>query len=222
MEQKKRVRVLGVTGGVGSGKSTVLEMLREDYGAEIIEADEVARELMEPGGASYRAVVRAFGEDILSPPDSAAARAESRTSDAAGPETAHAALRPIDRGKLAEIVFADAEKLKKLNALTHPLVKTEVLRRIAADRAPLVVYESAIPRQAFLREICDEIWYIHVPEKERIRRLMSSRGYTEEKCRRIMASQMSDAEFREMADRVIENGGSPEETRRQVQAFLRA
>lgn len=189
-------RVLGVTGGVGSGKSTVLGILKEDFGAEIIEADEVARQLMEPGEAAYQAVVQEFGEGILSP------------------------YPAIDRGKLAAIVFADETKLQRLNALTHPLVKEEVLRRIAASPASLVVFESAIPRQAFMREICDEIWYIHVPEKERIRRLMSSRNYTEEKCRQIMASQMSEEEFRALADCVIENGGSPEETRKQIRELL--
>lgn len=189
-------RVLGVTGGVGSGKSTVLGFLKEDFGAEVIEADEVARQLMEPGEAAYQAVVQEFGEGILSP------------------------YPAIDRGKLAAIVFADEMKLQRLNALTHPLVKEEVLRRIATSPASLVVFESAIPRQAFMREICDEIWYIHVPEEERIRRLMSSRNYTEEKCRQIMASQMSDEEFRALADRVIENGGSPEETRKQIRELL--
>lgn len=195
MTQKKHI--LGVTGGVGCGKSTVLGVLRDRWGAEIIEADALAKELMMPGGSAYRAVVQAFGTDILVP------------------DTGE-----IDRGKLAAIVFADEAKRQLLNALTHPLVKEEAERRIEASAAPVVVYESAIPREAMLRELCDEVWYVHTSDEVRIARLMATRGYSREKCLAIMASQMSEAEFTDYADRVIENDGTPEETEVLVDSIL--
>ena len=189
-------RIIGITGGVGSGKSTVLEYLEKECGACIIQADLVARELMEPGGSSYRAVAAEFGEGILA-------------SDGS-----------IDRGALAAIVFSDEEKLARLNALTHPLVKEEVQRRMAQTDKALVVFESAIPREARMRDLCDEIWFVHVPVETRIERLMASRGYSRQKCQAIMDNQLADEVFAQLADHVIENGGSPEETRKQVAALL--
>lgn len=195
MAERKR-RIIGVTGGVGSGKSTVLNLLRDRWGAEIIQADEVARELMEPGGSSYRAVVEAFGEGICRP--------DGR----------------IDRGHLAEIIFREEGKRQQLGALTHPLVKEEVQRRMRESASSLIVYEAALPREACMRELCGEIWAVHVPEEIRIRRLMSDRGYSREKCEEIMRSQLPEEEFLALADRVIENGGTPEEAARQVRRLL--
>ena len=187
--------VLGITGGVGSGKSTVLDILEQNYGATIIQADLVAKELMEPGQASYLAIVREFGEEILMPD------------------------RTIDRGKLAAIVFADEEKRLLLNSLTHPLVEDETKKRIAASEG-LIVLEAALPKEAGFKRLCDSVWYIYVPEEIRIERLMASRNYTREKCLQIMASQLSEEEFREYADVVIENGGSQSETAEQIAELL--
>ncbi|MCD8125559.1 MAG: dephospho-CoA kinase [Lachnospiraceae bacterium] len=189
-------RVVGITGGVGAGKSTVLALLQEGWGACIIQADTVARELMEPGGSCFRAVTEAFGENIL------------------GPDGA------IDRGALAKIVFHSEARRQELNALTHPRVFGKVRARIAAAEETLVVYETALPEEARLRELCGEIWYIYAPEEVRIRRLMASRGYSREKCLDVMRSQKSEELFRRLADRVIENRGTPEETRKQLQTAL--
>lgn len=193
--------IIGITGGVGSGKSTVLQILKEEYQAEIIEADAVARELMEPGGSVYQAVVNTFGPPIL------------QDMPAAGEA-------PIDRNALAKIVFADRSRREMLNALTHPAVKDEVIRRIAASRASLIVYESAIPYEARMKELCDEIWYVYAPQEVRIGRLTASRGYTREKCLAMMASQMSDDEFRRISNRVIDNGGTEEMTAGQIREML--
>lgn len=189
-------RVIGITGGVGSGKSAVLHILEQEYGAEILEEDRIARELMEPGGASHEAVVRAFGPEICR---------EDGT---------------IDRPRLASIVFGEESKRLLLNHLTHPLVERETRARIQASRRPLVALETALPREANLSQICGTVWYIHAPEPVRIRRLQESRGYSLEKCREIMASQLPEAEFRSLSDQVIENGESLEETRRQIAAIL--
>lgn len=189
--------VIGITGGVGSGKSTVLDYLKTAYQAQIIQEDLVARELMEPGQCGFRAVVSAFGRDILLPSGG------------------------IDRPKLSAVVFSDGKKLQLLNSLTHPLVEQEVRRRIA-DFSGLSVVETALPEEAGLSGFCDAVWYVHVPVKTRILRLMESRGYSREKCRRVMESQLSDDEFRTLADSVIENGGTPEETWAQVDVLMHA
>lgn len=202
MCQKKTGRypdkyIIGITGGVGSGKSTVLDILEKDYQATVIQADLVARELMEPGASSYQAVVQAFGREILQP-------------DGA-----------IDRKKLGSIVFADEEMRLLLNALTHPLVEQETKRRMEEARG-LIVWEAALPKEAGFERHCDIIWYIHVPVETRIQRLMASRGYSREQCLQIMENQLSEEDFLQMADVVIENGGSQEDTALQLEAQLKA
>ncbi len=198
MSRMREKYVLGLTGGVGAGKSTVLQFLKEEFGACILQADTIAREQMEPGGPAYEAVTAAFGEEIL---------AQDGT---------------VDRAALSEIVYASEERRLLLNALTHPLVRQEAERRIAEAKEELVVYEAALPEEAQLRELCQEVWFVHAPQEVRIRRLTASRGYSQERCRQMMASQLSDEEFTALSDRVIENGGSPEETRRQLRRLLPA
>lgn len=194
--------IIGVTGGVGSGKSTVLEILKEKYGAHIIMADDVAKELMEPGGASYEAVVKAFGDAILED------LPEHR----------------IDRKKLAAIVFEDENKRELLNSLTHPQVKVEILEQFRSiyqkDPDALIVLEAALLIEGGYREILDCLWVILADREVRIQRLMESRSYTREKALSIMESQLSDAEFRAHADYVIDNSGSLDHTAEQIAKAL--
>lgn len=187
--------ILGITGGVGCGKSTVLEFLQQEYGAEVIQADLVARELMEPGQAVFSQVVRHFGEEILT---------DGR----------------IDRPLLASLVFQDAEKRTLLNQLTHPAVKEEICRRIAESGSPFIVIEAALLLEDGYDRICHEIWYIRAEESVRIRRLMDSRGYTRERCLHMMASQMKEDEFRAACRETVDNSGPWEETRRQLETLL--
>ncbi len=132
--------VIGVTGGVGAGKSTVLKILRDKYDARLILTDDVARELMVPGGASYDLVRVAFGDEIL------------------------CENGELDRGKLAGIVFADVGKLELLNSITHPQTKEETKRRIAAcreeDPDALVVVEAALLIEAGFTDLLDELWVV--------------------------------------------------------------
>lgn len=179
--------VLGITGGVGSGKSRVLYELKEAYDAYIIEADKLAHTLMQPGETIYNAVVEAFGEEIL--------------CDEAPYE--------IDRRKLGEIVFNDEVKLKLLNSLSHPLVKAHILNEIKQAKekgnVSLFVIEAALLIEDGYREICDELWYIWVSKETRIERLMAQRGYTREKCISIMESQSPDSFYKENTDCTIDN-----------------
>lgn len=198
--------VIGITGGVGTGKSTILQILKQEYHAHLIIADDVAEALMMPGGASYAAILEEFGTEIL-------CQEEGRTSF-------------IDRAKLAAIVFQNPEKLSKINALVHPLVRIEIEEQIAAiyekDPAALIVLEAALLIEAAYETVYDCLWVILAQKEVRILRLQESRGYSREKSLEIMANQLSDEAFKAHADVVIDNTGSVEETRRQIQKAMQA
>lgn len=195
------MKILGITGGVGSGKSRVLYELKEKYNAYIIEADKLAHDLMEPGETIYKAVVAEFGKEILE--DKSPFR--------------------IDRNKLGDIVFNDSLLLEKLNRISHPLVKTRIIEMIEAAKIRgenLFVIEAALLIQDGYREICDEIWYIYVDEEERIKRLMSSRGYTREKCISMINSQASEQYYKNNTDYTIYNQKNYENTSKQLNVGL--
>lgn len=189
---KQNKPVIGVTGGVGAGKSTVLQYLKEKFGVTVIMADEVGRELMTPGGRVYRALVENYGSVILKPDDA------------------------IDTVVLASIAFKDAESQKRINAIEHPIIKEEIIARIADavkdEKCCAVVVEAALLKEGGLTELCDEVWYVYTKPEIRIERLKASRGYSEEKCRSILKRQLSDRAFREIADRVIDNSKEAEKT----------
>lgn len=179
------MKVLGITGGVGAGKSTVLTHLFEKYRARVIQADQVAHLLEEPGQECYRRIVELFGEDIL-----------------AGEGT-------IDRKKLGEKVFREPESLKRLNGVVHPAVKAYIIEEIQKEReegrAPFLVIEAALLLEDHYDEICDEIWYVHTDRKVRKKRLMESRGYTEDKTEEIMKNQLPDGLFFKQCQFVVDN-----------------
>lgn len=192
----KTMRILGITGGVGAGKSTILSYLRERYGARVILADEVGHMVQEPGEECYRKIVEQFGTDIL---------CDLEKTDSRNAENQ---LR-IDRQKLGALVYTDRCALEQLNQLVHPAVKAWIRKEIAAERqkneVPFVVVEAALLLEDGYDQICDEIWYIYTEPQVRIRRLMASRGYSAEKIQNIMNNQMQDAEFRSRCDLTIDN-----------------
>lgn len=190
------MKVIGLTGGVGAGKSTVLEVLKEQ-GALVIQADLVAKELMEPGQPGFVEVTEALGTEIL---------AEDGR---------------IDRQRLAQLMFQDKHVLEQVNGIIHPMVWKEIRSRLSGAEQEAAVVEAAVSDENH-RDICDELWYVYTSEGNRIRRLMESRGYSEEKCRDMMANQRTDAQFSELADRIIDNNGSKEEVRQQVLDCLSA
>lgn len=188
--------VIGITGGIGCGKSTVLNILKEKYNAYIIDADKVAHKLMEPYGPSYNRIKEYFGEAVL---------------DKDG---------YIDRKALGQTVFTNKEKLEKLNSFVHPEVKSAIIKEIEnikdKEKDRLIAVEAALFIEAGYMDICEELWYIYTDKEIRIERLMSSRGYTRKKALSIMANQLSDSEFRKYCSRVINNSYSPENTQMQI------
>lgn len=197
--------VIGVTGGVGAGKSAVLGIFKERYGASLIMADDVARELMEPGRASYDGVVAEFGWEIL--------------------ENPRERFSPINRKALADIVFSDKERLAALNSITHPAVKEEIKRRIRREYVlepeVVIVVEAALLIEAGYEDLTDCLCVIITDKESRIKRLMASRGYTREKCESVIANQMSDEEFEAHADFVIDNSADLENTANQVAKIMK-
>ena len=194
------MKVIGVTGGVGSVKSVILSILEKEYGAQTILADLVAHDLMEPGAKSYMEIVETFGDSILQ-------------EDGA-----------IDRQKLGSIVFADEKKLEQLNGITHPNVKEEIKRRIAKIRkkgeASMIVLEAALLIESSYEDIYDELWYIYVNRETRYERLKEGRGYTREKTDSIMNNQLSEEEFRAHAQVIIDNSYDIEQTKKQIHEIL--
>ncbi len=191
--------VYGVTGGAGTGKSEVMRLLKDMFGGYVILTDDVARELQEPGGVSYRKMVETFGTGILD--------ADQR----------------IDRKKVAEIVFNDKHALEKLNLMTHPYVRKEVERRIAeADAAgfPFAAVESAILLDAGYEDLCDEFWYIHSDPEVRRARMRLTRGYSDEKIDAVMRSQPDEKIFYERCSFVIDNNTTLEAVAAQLKKKL--
>jgi dephospho-CoA kinase len=199
MIKEKMMKVLGITGGIGSGKTLVLNILKENYNAEIIEADRLGHELMEPGRAVYNNVVSYFGRDILGKDDT------------------------IDRKKLGDIVFHDKDKLALLNSISHPLVKEEIVRRIEEQKdagKKLFVIEAALLIQDGYKSICDKMCYVYADLDVRISRLCEYRGFTQERAQAVIDSQESEAFYLEACDYKIDNSGSLENTKKDLKHIL--
>ena len=198
---QNKLTILGITGGIGSGKTEVLNAIREMPNTVVVEADKLAHQLMLPGTPVYDAVIQVFGEEIRGEDDK------------------------LDRIRLGSLVFSDPEKLETLNGIVHPAVKEAILSDIdrvrkSGDGTEIYCIEAALLIQDGYREICDEILYIHVPGELRINRLLASRGGTRRKWEDILRSQPEDAFFYENTDCCIENDGTIEELRAQLRHEL--
>lgn len=193
---------VGITGGVGAGKSEVLSILNQREDAKVLLADEVAHLLMEKGMPAYEQILKAFPEaDLL---------------EQSG---------EFDRKKLADFIFADEGKRLQLNAIVHPAVKDYVIKDVSLAREQNALqfyfFEAALLLEEHYDAICDEIWYIYTSEDIRRKRLIESRGYTDEKITSILSSQKSEAEFLAVCNEKIDNNGSKEELELQIEKLLR-
>jgi dephospho-CoA kinase len=188
------MRVVGLTGGIASGKTFVAEILAS-LGAVIIDADILARQVVEPGEPAYHAVVRRFGDGILRPDGS------------------------LDRKALGRIVFSDAAARRELEGMIHPAVAELAGRRLNEERlkgTPVVFYMVPLLFEARLASMMDEIWVVSVGEEAELARLMKREGIDREEALRKIASQMRMEEKVARADVVIDNSGAPDETERAV------
>ena len=192
---------IGITGGVGAGKSTVLDFLEEKYQAYVMKADEIGHLVMEPGQSCYEPVIALFGRQIIK-------------ND-----------KTIDRKMVSDVVFAHEEMRQKLDDIIHPAVKSYILDKIEEQKkagCTLMIVEAALLLEDHYDAFCDKVWYIHTDQEIRIERLMSSRGYTREKAENIIARQATEGFFREHADYIIQNNGDLDETWRQIEEGIRA
>lgn len=195
------MKIIGITGGVGSGKSEVLKYLENSCGAVVCQADLVAKNLQKRGTICFREMVAHFGPEILG--------VDGR----------------LDRKKLAEIVFKDSKELAALNAIVHPAVKQSIFRKIRREEkkgSTLFVLEAALLLEEHYEEICDEVWYIDTNVEVRKERLKRSRGYSDEKIDDMIRAQKSREEFLSKCDRNIDNSRSFDETKEQIDQMLTA
>jgi dephospho-CoA kinase len=211
----KGLYLIGLTGNIACGKSTVLEMLAE-RGAAVIDADQVTRELQAPGEPIFNQTVAAFGEQILTAPGG-----------------------PIDRQKLGAIVFNDREQLRRLEQIVHPAVHARIMdwlehvRREASDLTLVEAEQASSPGshsskvavidaikllEAGWKPLCDAIWVVTCPPEQQLARLMTTRGMSPDEARTRIAAQPPQAEKVAQADVVIENSATLVELERQVDA----
>lgn len=196
------MRFIGITGGVGAGKSAILSYLAQKPGTRVMLADEIARDLMEPGTECYEKIREVFrGEDIFLPEGG------------------------LDRGKLAAVIFSDEAQRRRMNDIVHPAVKQYVRRQNETERErgvlKLLILEAALLIEEHYDEICDELWYIYTSEENREQRLMESRGYSREKVYRIFASQLGEEDYRSHCKVTIDNNGTVAQTFTQIDEALK-
>ena len=208
------MKFIGITGGVGAGKSAILSYLGQKPKTKVMLADEIAHDLMEPGTDCYRQIVEKFaGLDIF------------MGSFEEGTEGALVQNPPFDRGKLAYVIFSDPARREQMNGIVHPAVKEFVQNQYVMEKEKneleILVLEAALLIEEEYDEICDELWYIYTSEENRRRRLKESRGYTDEKIDNIFKSQLSETEFRASTQVTIDNNGDLEETMKQIEKALR-
>lgn len=191
--------IIGITGGIGTGKTTILNILSEKYGFCVFEADKIGHELMRKGMCVYRQIVKEYGEDIL-----------DKTGE-------------IDRKKMSDMVFSDKKKLKKLNEIVHPEVINEIKKRIEIKQnegEENFVIEAALLIESGCNKLCDRVWYIYAEVPVRIERLNKGREMSRKKVLSIIENQLKNEEFADKSDAVINNSFSIENTCSQIEKLL--
>lgn len=196
------MKLIGITGGVGAGKTEILSYIKTHYCCKIYLADQVAKEIQMPGYTCYERMVALLGKEILN-----------------GDKT-------INKEKMAAQIFACPKLLSQVNDIVHPAVKEYLLQSVNRDaeegKIRLCFIEAALLVECGYKEIVDEMWYIYATEEVRRARLKTSRGYSDEKITRIMKSQLTKEVFLENCDFVIDNSGTLEDSYRQIREKLEA
>jgi dephospho-CoA kinase len=192
--------IVGLTGGVASGKTAVSQVLKEE-GAYIIDADQIARELVQPHTSAWNELIRAFGQEILQEDGS------------------------IHRKKLADKVFAEPDQRKLLNQILHPRIKEEMDRRAKAigekDPEAIVVIDAPLIVELGDHREMDKLIVVTTTQTQQIERLKDRDGISPDEALRIVSSQMPMKEKLKFADYVIQNEGSPEETKKRAKEIFK-
>lgn len=192
------MKIIGLTGSVGSGKSTVAAVMKEHFQARTLIADTIGHQFMKQGAEGYQKIIEHFGTDILTDGE-------------------------IDRKKLAQCSFGKQDEITFLNKVIHPLVNhyiKEQINQAKKEQVSVLVIESAILIEAGYEKICDEIWYITADDTIRRKRLKESRGYTDEKIDAILKNQLAEQEAKKYCKYVIFNNSTPEKIKEQVAVLL--
>jgi len=188
-------KVIGLTGGIASGKSTVSSLLKS-LGAAIIDADEISREIVQPGKPALEEIKAYFGEEYLFKDGT------------------------LNRKKLGDYVFRNGEALKQLNRITHPLIIEEIKRRInfhqKNNAAPAIIIDAALLIEMGMVPLVEEVWLVAVPQALQLERLMERENLEMGGAKNRIAAQLSLEEKRKFADRVIDNSGDVEDLEAQV------
>lgn len=195
------MKVIGITGGVGSGKSALLRAISEKYKCRLLLADDIANFLKEPGQCCYAPLVELLGTEILNDKGY------------------------LDKEKMSGAIFGNQQLLEAVNDIVHPAVKRYIIEAISAEKeagaVDICFVEAALFIEAGYREFVDSLWYIYVDSRTRVERLVQGRGYSVQKIHSIMEKQLQEEEFRAACDVVIDNSGSLEQTMEQVREVLK-
>ncbi len=189
---------IGITGGIGSGKSTVVRIL-EEYGARAIFADEIAKSVMEPDMPAYQRIVKHFGTGILD-------------------EAGH-----IDSKKLGDIVFHNDQELMVLNEITHGTVADiirDILNGYRSEQVKLAVVEAIVPIERGFLDAVDTAWVVLASEPVRVNRIMKRNNYSREEALARISAQMPDEKYKSIADQIIYNDGNFDELKTKIRGLL--
>ncbi|MCC3167751.1 dephospho-CoA kinase [Streptococcus sanguinis] len=191
------VRIIGITGGIASGKSIVTEFLRQQ-GYQVIDADQVVHELQEPGGRLYQALLSAFGSSIL--------REDGR----------------LDRPKLGAMIFGNPQLLEQSSQIQNQIIREELAGRrdMLAETEDIFFMDLPLLFELQYEDWSDQIWLVDVTEETQLSRLMSRNALSQEEAEKRIAAQLSLREKRKRADVLIDNNGSLEATRQQIRDAL--
>ncbi|WP_062047810.1 dephospho-CoA kinase [Bacillus sp. JCM 19034] len=190
--------LIGLTGGIASGKSTVSEMFR-NFGFPIIDADLIAREVVEPGSVGLNRIVEHFGQNILMDDGS------------------------LNRARLGQIIFANDEKRNSLNRITHPLIRErmeEEKERLLKNGVSTIVYDIPLLYESNLFHLVDKVLLVYVDQKTQLKRLMNRNQLNKREAMKRIQSQLSLEQKKERADAIIDNAGSVDETKKQLIALM--